>query len=152
MALVSRSEFAIIGLWEGCHVNYVDLLLKAVAREIWLRSESVAGRSQSRFEPTSVGQFAQSLDFLQKAGTGSSAPVQCGPTGFLRSLWLRGLNGRSCVSSGFGVRGMAITRGGQVFLKLQPFVERHGGLFALWRRVENTCFRRRRLGPRIHRR
>jgi hypothetical protein len=46
----------------------------------------------------------------------------------------------------FSVRRMAITRGGQVFLKLQPFVERHGRLFALWRRVVNTCFR---LGPRI---
>jgi hypothetical protein len=28
-------------------------------------------------------------------------------------------------------------RGGQVFLKLQPFVERHGRFCALWRRVVN---------------
>jgi hypothetical protein len=51
MALVSRSEFAIFGLWEGCHVNYVDLLLKAVAREIGYGLNHVAGRSQSGFDP-----------------------------------------------------------------------------------------------------
>jgi hypothetical protein len=64
-------------------------------------------------------------------------------------LGLRGLSGRHCANSGFSVGRMAITRGGQVFLKLQPFVERHGRLLALWWRVVNTCFRWRRLGPRI---
>jgi hypothetical protein len=64
MALVSRSEFAIFGLWEGCHVNYVDLLLKAVAREIGYGLNHVAGMSQSGFDPTSVGQFAAIVRFF----------------------------------------------------------------------------------------
>jgi hypothetical protein len=63
MALVSRSEFAIFGLLEGCHVNYVDLLLKAVAREISYGLNHVAG-SRNQDSIQSVGQFAAIVRFF----------------------------------------------------------------------------------------
>jgi hypothetical protein len=51
-----------------------------------------------------------------------------------RYLGLHGLSARSA-PSGFTVRRLAIARGDQFFLKLQPFVECHGGLFALRRQI-----------------
>jgi hypothetical protein len=83
MALVSRSEFAIFGLWEGCHVNYVDLLLKAVAREISYGLNHVAG-SRNQDSIQSVGQFAAIVRFF--AGNRRSAPLQCGLAGRPSSL------------------------------------------------------------------
>ena len=66
-------------------------------------------------------------------------PAQAG----FRYLRLHGLSSRSAPSD-FTVRRLAITRGDQFFLKLQPFVECHGGLFALRRQIFyreiNTCF------------
>jgi len=56
---------------------------------------------------------------------------------------------------GMPSRTVKIARGDQFFLKLQPFVGCHGGLFALRRQIFyreiNACFRRRRcLSPRVH--
>jgi hypothetical protein len=67
-------------------------------------------------------------------------------------LGLHGFSLRS-VPSGFSRCRLAVARGNQFFLKLQPFVGCHGALFALGRRILeiNACFRRRRcLSPRVH--
>jgi hypothetical protein len=82
---------------------------------------------------------------------GSTLPPQAG----FRYLGFHGSSGR-CVRSGFTVRRLTIARGDQFFLKLQPFVGYHNGLFALRRQLSyqgiNGCFRRRRrrLRPRVH--
>ena len=79
----------------------------------------------------------------------SRLPAQAG----FRYLGLHGLSARSA-PSGFTVRRLAIARGDQFFLKLQPIVGCHGGLFALRRQISyqgiNACIRRRRLIPRVH--
>jgi hypothetical protein len=67
--------------------------------------------------------------------------------GRFRYLGLHGLSAGGALS-GFTARRLAIARGDQFFLKLQPFVGCHGGLFALRRQIFhqeiNACFRRRR--------
>src|SRR5712671_5726307 len=69
----------------------------------------------------------------------SRLPPQAG----FRYLGLHGLSALSA-PSGFTVRRLAIARGDQFLLKLQPFVGCHGGFFALGRQI----FYRERMKPK----
>jgi hypothetical protein len=99
------------------------------------------------------------VDRLQRMG-GLAQPVfpgnSCLPSkGGFRFLGFYGLRAARGAPSGFTIRRLAIARGNQFFLELRPFVDRHGGLFALRRQIFyreiNACFRKRRcLSPRVH--
>ena len=87
--------------------------------------------------------------FLTKCGADLSPRPLLGRRGGLLGLSARG------APSGFTVGRLAIARGDQFFLKLQPFIGCHDGLFARRRQIFyreiNACFRRRRcLSPRVH--
>ena len=60
--------------------------------------------------------------------------------GRLSLFRLRGFRGRG-VSSRFAACLLAVARGVQFFLHLQPFVGCHGRIFAFWRRVINAFLR-----------
>jgi hypothetical protein len=83
---------------------------------------------------------------------GSALPPRAG----FRNLGLRGLSARSA-PSGYTAGGLAVARGDQFLLELQPFIGCHDGLFARRRQIFYreicACFRRHRcLSPRVHQR
>src|ERR1700733_7961428 len=138
------------------------LASRARPRTAFLKKEPAIGDGcQSREETLrSVSRFAGALcvaihtcirKLREPPGTCRAdprpRPLLCRRGGLL------GLSARGA-RFGFTVRCLAIAHGDQFFLKLQAFVEGHGGLIVLrqiFYREIAACFRRRRrLSPRVH--
>jgi hypothetical protein len=107
-------------------------------------SQSCASICYAAISATAIPRRPADVDYRSKRGT--EAP--------LRISGLHGLRARSPLFSS-STRRQAIARADQLFLELQPFVGRHGGLLALQRQIFHswiiTCSRRRHgLGPRVH--